>query len=173
METRLKNDEPAPDFLLRDLDGHPHTLSHYRGRITLLNFWSAECKWSKNADDALRGLTADWGPGVNWISIAPNANESLDLLRETAGQRGLPLVLHDPERKVTELYGAEMTPHFFVLDENGLLRYQGALDDTNFRRRTPTRHHLQEAVEALLAGEAPPEGVTPAYGCTIVYYDQG
>jgi peroxiredoxin len=162
--------EPAPEFLLRDLDGHPHALSHFHGRVVVLNFWSAECPWSLRADEALAGWRREWGSAVEWVSIASNANETVDELRVEAEKRELPLVLHDPEREVADLYGAETTPHFFVVDPDGVLRYTGALDDVTFRQPEPTRHFLKEAVDAVLAGEAPELASTPAYGCTIVYY---
>ena len=161
---------PAPEFLLRDLDGHPHALSHYLGRVVLLNFWSAECEWSGRADEALKTWTADWGGAVEWISIAANANEPLEQLKEEAVKRGLPLVLHDADRTVAETYGAEMTPEFFLVDAEGILHYKGALDDVTFRQPEPTRHYVQEAVNAVLKGEEPDPAKTQAYGCTIVYY---
>ena len=169
-DTPLKIGHDAPEFLLRDLDGHPHALSHYRGRIVLLNFWSAECEWSQRADEAIKGWMADWGSMVEWISIAPNANESPEEIRAEAGKRELPLVLHDPDRAVTGAYGAEMTPEFFLVDAEGFLRYKGALNDITFRQTEPTRHYLKEAVDALLNGETPDPAETDAYGCTIVFY---
>jgi hypothetical protein len=57
-----------------------------------------------------------------------------------------------------------------VIDQAGLLRYQGAVDDVTFRQRTPTRYYLREAVEALLAGRQPQPQETPPYGCTVVRY---
>jgi len=161
---------PAPEFLLRDLDGHPHALSHYHGRVVVLNFWSAECEWSARADAALNEWRNGWGSELEWISIAPNANEPVEQLRDEAQKRGLPLVLHDPEREVAGLYGAEMTPHFFVVDPAGVLKYTGALDDVTFRQKEPTRHLLKDAVDAVLAGETPdPDHVQP-YGCAIVWH---
>ena len=60
----------------------------------------------------------------------------------------------------------------FVIDPQGILRYQGALNDITFRRKTPTRHYLKDAVNALLRGESPEPAETSPYGCTIVYYAQ-
>jgi hypothetical protein len=65
------------------------------------------------------------------------------------------------------MYGAKATPHFFVIDGDGLLRYSGAFDDVTFRQRTPTHTYLKDAVEAVLRGEAPNPAQTPAYGCAI------
>ena len=103
-------------------------------------------------------------------SIASNANEPPDLLRRVAAERGLPLLLHDPDHHVADLYDAQTTPHLFVLDAEGNVRYQGAFDDVTFRQRRPNRFYLHQAVEALLTGEEPNPEQTNPYGCTIVRY---
>jgi hypothetical protein len=69
---------------------------------------------------------------------------------------------------VAEQYRAQTTPHLFVIDREGILRYQGALDDTNFRQRNATRFFLREAVKAVLVGHDPDPAQTTPYGCTIV-----
>jgi hypothetical protein len=58
----------------------------------------------------------------------------------------------------------------FVIDEEGLLRYQGAFDDVTFRQPEPTRNYLYSAVEAVLAGERPEPAEAPSYGCTVMYH---
>jgi len=94
----------------------------------------------------------------------------VDFLSRVAAERDLPLVLHDARHQVADLYGAKTTPHFFVVDPQGILRYQGALDDTTFRKRTPSRFYLRQAVEAMLEGRSPDPGQTTPYGCTIVRF---
>lgn len=160
--------QPAPDFRLRELDGREHLLSEYRGRIVILNFWSCECPHSERADRSILEKMEAWGGAVFLLSIASNRNESLEALRIATVVRLLPLVLLDAEQQVADLYGAQTTPHLFVIDKPGFLRYRGALDDLTFRHRIPTRSYLVEAVEALLAGRLPPLSESPAYGCAIV-----
>lgn len=161
--TTLITGQPAPDFQLPDLDDCLVSLSDYRGRLVLVNFWSAECPWVERAD---RELVA-WQDRIVLLPIASNANEPAELLREVATARGLPLPLHDPHQRVADLYGALTTPHCFLIDETGILRYQGAFDDVTFRRRTPTRAYVIEAIQALLSSRPVPEPETPSYGCTI------
>jgi peroxiredoxin len=162
--------QPAPVFSLPDLDGKVHSLDEARGRIAVINFWSAECPQSARADGELLTSLGLWGERVRLLTIAANANETPDMLRRVAGERGLPLLLHDPDQQVVDLYGAQTTPHLFVVDPEGILRYQGALDDVTFRRRVPTQQYLLQAVEALLAGRLPEVEGMPAYGCMIVRY---
>jgi peroxiredoxin len=168
MDTMIATGRPAPDFNLAGLDGRVYSLSKARGRIALVNFWSAECPQSARADRELLAYLEEWGERVLWLSVAANANEPPDLLRRVAVERGLPNLLRDADQQVADLYGAVTTPHFFVIDVDGLLRYQGALDDVAFRQRTPTRLYLRQAVEALLAGKRPDPDQTPVFGCTIV-----
>ena len=109
-----------------------------------------------------------WGRDVVMLPIAANRNESVQMLEEAAKTRRLPTVLMDAERVVADLYEAQMTPHVFIVDREGILRYRGAVDDVKFRQRKATRFFLGEAVEALLDGRLPELTEMPAYGCTIV-----
>ncbi|MDH5508080.1 MAG: redoxin domain-containing protein [Anaerolineae bacterium] len=170
MDTPIQINQHAPEFNLPDLQARPHLLADYRGRIVVINFWSAECPWAERADAALLPMLAKWGEQVTLLSIAANANESHDLLVAVAEQRGIPLVLHDAEQETAALYGAQTTPHIFVLDAEGILRYQGAFDDVTFRQPEPTQNFVQQAVAALLAGNDPDPAEVPSYGCTVVYH---
>ncbi len=166
----LSNHQLAPLFSLPDLKGITHSLADCRGKITILNFWSAECAWSARRDAELILLLDKWGQRVTVLPIASNANESLELISQAAQDRGLPMVLLDRDQSVADLYAAQTTPHFFVIDPSGILRYQGAFDDITFRQRTATCHFLVDAVAALLAERLPDPPSTLPYGCTIVRY---
>jgi peroxiredoxin len=160
--------EPALEFELPDLQGVSHKLSEYRGQIVIVNFWSAECPHSERTDQYLVNLLESWKEDVVLLSIAANRNESAQMVEEAARKRRIPHVLIDAEHVVADLYEAMTTPHVFVIDREGILRYRGAVDNVTFRHRQATRFFLQEAVEALLRGDFPEMDETPAYGCTIV-----
>ena len=160
---------PAPGFSLPDLEGVMHDPADMRGRILVLNFWSAACPWSARADDELRALRGAWGQGVALWWIASNADEQAESQRQAAATRGLGPLLRDPQAQVADLYGAVTTPHLFVIDGSGILRYAGGLDEATFRQRAPGRRHVHEAVEALLRGQLPEVAETPPYGCAIVH----
>ncbi|HEX7556986.1 MAG TPA: hypothetical protein VF338_10215, partial [Leptolinea sp.] len=97
-------------------------------------------------------------------------NESIELIDMTTRERRIPLVLVDRQQILANQLEAQITPQFFVIDREGLLRYQGAFDDTSFRQRTATRGYLMEAVTALLTGQQPEVTETPSFGCTIVRF---
>jgi peroxiredoxin len=160
--------EPASDFELLDLHGNLHKLSNYRGKIVIVNFWSAECPHSERTDRSTMACLVQWSEEVELLSIAANRNESVTMVEEAAKTRRLRTVLLDPQHVVADLYKAVTTPHAFIIDHEGILRYRGAVDDVTFRHRQATRVYLEEAVEALLEGRLPDIQEIPAYGCAIV-----
>lgn len=160
--------QPAPDFELPDLDGHPHRLSDYHGRIVVMDFWSCECPHSERTDRSLMSTFIQWDDEVVLLTIAANRSESAEAVAEAAKTRRLPRVLVDREQVVASLYEAQTTPHAFVVDRKGILRYRGAVDDVAFRQKIPTRFYVEAVVEALLEGRQPEVQETPAFGCVIV-----
>ena len=168
MDSLIQINHPAPDFELLDLKGVPHRLTGAQGQVLVLNFWSSECPWAQRGDEILKELKPAWEDRVELWSIASNAIETDEQLALAVEAREPGLVLRDAEHIVADLYGAVTTPHFFVIDEKGVLRYRGAPDDTSFRQREPTVHYLNDAVEALLNGSDPNPEETAGYGCTIV-----
>jgi peroxiredoxin len=160
--------ESAPDFELPDLDGKLHRLSDARGKIVIVNFWSCECPHCERTDHALMAMSVQWAEDVVMLFIASNRNETAQSIEEASKARRLPIVLIDTDHFVADLYNAQTTPHIFIIDHDGILRYRGAVDDVTFRQRKPTRFFLDETVEALLVGHLPTLAETPAYGCTIV-----
>ena len=168
MDTIIQAGTYAPNFNLLDLEGKPAKLEDWKGKIIVINFWSAECPWAERADREMFPYLMGLQDEVTWVSIASNANEDTELLALVAGERNLPLLLVDPQQLVADLYGAQTTPHIYVVDQEGVLRYQGGYDDTTFRQRTATRNYMREVVDSLLSGHQPPVEQTAPYGCTIV-----
>ncbi len=164
----MKVNELAPDFELPDLNGERIRLRDLRGKIVVVNFWSCECPHSERTDRAMMAMFVQWRDDVVLLPIASNQIETEEALAEAATARHLPIVLVDSDHRVADLYEAQATPHVFVIDREGILRYRGAVDDVAFRQRRPTRFYLDEAVEALLGGRLPQLTETQAYGCGIV-----
>jgi peroxiredoxin len=164
----MELNSPVSDFELPDLNGNLHRLSEHRGRIVIVNFWSCECPHSERTDKAILSMFVQWQDDVAMMTIASNRNETAEALREAAESRRLPQVLRDADCSIADIFDAQTTPHIFVIDKEGILRYRGSVDDVTFRQRKPTRFFLDEAVEALLAGQLPALTETPAYGCAIV-----
>ncbi|MBN1452231.1 MAG: redoxin domain-containing protein [Anaerolineales bacterium] len=166
----LESNGLAPEFTLPDLGGRIHMLSDYRGQIVIVNFWSAECPHSERFDAGITACLDQWGADVALLSVASNANEVEEMLAAAARKRKIPVVLRDADGSVADRYEAQTTPHAFLIDRRGILRYRGAVDDVSLRQRAPTRFYVQEAVEALLADQLPEINEVKPFGCTIVRY---
>lgn len=160
--------QAVPEFSLKDLGGKVHALSDVRGRILVLVFWSAECPWSVRADDLIETWRGEWETHVEVWRVASNANEEIALMKQAAVERRVDTVLIDEEHRLADSLEAMTTPHCYVIDEHGFLRYRGGLDDTTFRQRQATRFYLADAVAAVMAGKRVDPADTPGYGCTIV-----
>jgi peroxiredoxin len=157
----------APGFSLPNLEGQPISLKDLRNQIVIINFWSAECPTVARVDPLASKLWQKWGKRVILLRIASNANESQEILKQTALERGFSPVLVDHGHAVADLYGAQITPLFFILDKQGIVRYQGAFDGLTFRQQTATRFYLEEAVEAVLAGKESELKYTLSTGCEM------
>ncbi len=163
----------APDFSLKDLNGVPHRLEDVIGRILIINFWSAECPWSEKIDTKLVELLSTNAEEVSLWSIASNRNEPMEMLTTVAEDRGLSVVLSDPDHAVADLYAAVTTPHFYLIDSAGILQYRGAFDDATFRQPDATRNYLREALQAVRESRQPALMEAPSYGCAIIRFADG
>ena len=170
MDPIAKVGQRVPDFSLKDLNGAPHRIEDMRGQIVIINFWSAECPWSEKIDKKLAELLSTVGVDISLWSIASNVNEPLVMLMSGAKARGLPIVLRDQDHTVADLYGAVTTPHFYLIDSDGVLQYKGAFDDATFRQPDPTQDYLGEALQAVQELRQPDPIETPGYGCAIIRF---
>ena len=164
----MEINQPVPDFVLPDLDQVQHRLSDHYGRIVLLNFWSVECPHSVRTDEELVHALDRWAPSVMLLSVASNSHEQITEQRIAAARRRLPMLLVDRGHIIADLFSAVTTPHLFILDRQGILRYRGAVDDVAFGQKEVSRLYFQETVEALLSGLEPPLSSTQPFGCAIL-----
>ncbi len=161
----------APDFFLPAVNGGRFSLAEWRGQIIVVTFWSAECAWSRRADVALVYRQLAWEPkGVRIVGIASNANEQEAQIRAEAQARHLKYpVLYDADQNIAKVYQAKTTPHFFVIDRQGYVRYCGALDDVTRKGQKPTTIYLDETIAALLINHPPTPLTTAPLGSPVVY----
>ena len=165
--------QPAPDFTLNDQDGHAVSLRSFRGKVVVLEWQNPGCPfvqraYSKNEmkSEAARHPAAQ----VAWLAIDSTRDGTPQISRDFRAAQHLAYpILQDRDSRVARLYAARTTPHMFVIDRAGLLRYMGAIDDDPRGQQTHPRNYVGEAVDALLAGHAPPVASTEPYGCGVHY----
>jgi thiol-disulfide isomerase/thioredoxin len=160
--------QPAPNFELKDLSGKLHALKSYRGKPTVVTFISARCPISKMYQDRIRAVADDYAKqGVAFLAINANADELIAEVRAHAVENKLNFtILKDDGNIVADAYAAERTPTVYVVDGEGVLRYQGRIDNSQ-NVRLVKRNDLREALNELLAGKAVSVAETKAMGCVI------
>jgi peroxiredoxin len=162
--------EPVEDFELLQVGGEAQRLSQYRGKWAVITFWSAECPVSREYDPFFNGLMDRYPAGeVAVLGIDANLNYGQAEIVEAMEERGVRFpVLRDVDCAIADRFGALTTPHVYIVDPAGRLAYEGAVDDKTFRQPEATVNYVEQALDALLAGETPPTRQTQPYGCTIV-----
>jgi hypothetical protein len=171
--------KPAPDFTFNDLTGKARTLSEFRGKIVVLEWLNPGCPVvgrhyrSGNMPDTQAVAAAD---GAVWLQINSSAMGDLDAAKSAEWQKKQGAIatayIRDQSGKLGRLYGAETTPHLFVIAKDGTLAYQGAIDDQPNASQAATlsaRNYVKAALAALKAGRPVETTSTPAYGCGVKY----
>ena len=172
---------PAPTFALPSAAGTTVSLSDFRGKIVVLEWFNAGCPFVKKQyrAHAMQQLQTDFTKrGVIWLTVNSTNPEHRDYLTPEKSltfyrDNGLAstALLLDPSGTVGRLYGAKTTPHLFLIDANGVLAYRGAVDDDDDVAGDPARAHnyLRSAVEEILAGKSVTTKETRPYGCSVKY----
>ncbi len=176
-------DQPAPTFSGKAVDGSTINLADLKGKTVVLEWTNHECPYVvKHYDKTgnIPGLQKDaTSKDIVWLQIlssAPGKQGNVDAataisLNEKRGAAPTNVIL-DPEGTIGKLYGAQTTPHMFVINAEGTLVYKGGIDSiktanpADIAKAIP---YVKESLEALAAGEAIPNPSTAPYGCSIKY----
>jgi len=172
----------APDFSLPDVSGKTRQLSEFKGKYVVLEWFNPECPFvkkhygSENMQKLQKEFTAK---GVAWLTIDSNAPGMEGNLTADAAQKILnswkthqTALLLDPDGKVGKIYGAKNTPHMFVINPEGKIVYQGAIDSKaspNPADIPNSTNYVKAALEESLAGKAVSNPTTKPYGCSVKY----
>jgi len=173
--------KPAPDFTAKDINGKTHKLSDYKGKIVILEAYNLDCPFCKNhfKSGAMQELQADvTGKGVVWLLVNsvgsrnPGYRDAEKAKQEWKEQKIKATAwIDDHSGELGKKYGMRTTPHMFVVDKDGVLVYQGAIDDRAAAEGDPrtARNYVRETVTKLLAGEKVAATQTKPYGCGVKY----
>ncbi|PIO49248.1 MAG: thioredoxin family protein [[Chlorobium] sp. 445] len=176
--------KPAPDFKLMDYQGKMHQLSDFKGKIVVLEWYNPECPFvvghykTGNMQKLQQTYTEK---GVSWLLINSSAQgKQGHLTKETApgvlkeNQVKATNLLFDHDGTVGRLYEAKTTPHMYIIDKNGILVYNGAIDDDNSTKGGANAkvNYVAKALDELLAGKPISTSTTKPYGCSVKYADK-
>jgi thiol-disulfide isomerase/thioredoxin len=166
----------APAFeLVNAVDGHKVAFAPGDGRLSVIVFTCNQCPYAKAFEPRLIALGNEYAKrGVVFYAIDSNDDaaypiETMGEMKTRATSQHYPFpYLKDGESKVAREYGARVTPHVFVVDEKGIVRYRGYVDDST---KAAERQHtgLTDALNELIAGKDVKISATKAFGCTIKF----
>jgi peroxiredoxin len=172
----------APDFSLTDAKGKAHALSEYKGKYVVLEWFNPECPFVKkhygsgNMQKLQQNFTSK---GVTWLTIDSSApGKEGNLTPEQANKTVTDWKAHstalllDPEGKAGRAYGAKNTPHMFVINPEGKIIYEGAIDNkpTPYPEDIPqATNYVKVALDESMAGKPVTTPSSRPYGCSVKY----
>lgn len=174
--------QPAPDFTLTDTKGTEHSLSDYAGKYVVLEWTNHECpfvvKFYRGGD--MQGWQKEMADdGVVWLQIVTGSEgkqgyvtpEEGEALRKELNMQSTAM-LRDISGDVGRAYDARTTPHMYLIDPDGNLVYQGAIDSIRSTRAADipkATNYLKAAYQSVTQGEPVAEPTTTPYGCSVKY----
>jgi peroxiredoxin len=168
----------APEFKLPGVDGKEHSLSEYAGKRTLiLAFTCNHCPAAMGAQDRIIALQKEFSPqGVQVIAISSNEDvghptDSFEHMVARAKEKGYNFpYLYDKSQDVAKSYGAQRTPHFFLLDADRKVVYTGRMDDNPYEEGKQKTSELKDALGQLLGGQSVSVKPTEPIGCNVKWW---
>lgn len=167
----------APDFELKSFDGRTVSLSQYKGRVVVLEWFNMECPFSKyhyETKPTMANLAKKYkNKEVVWLAINSTNHTTPEANTAFAKKHKLPFpVLDDRSGRVGRAYGARTTPHVFIIDKDGYIAYQGAIDSApmgKVQAGAAPVGYVDNALAELTAGQKVSTPATPPYGCSVKY----
>jgi peroxiredoxin len=174
--------QPAPLFTGMTASGKTVDLQQLRGKVVVLEWTNHDCPYVRKHYGAnnMQSLQKEAAAmNVVWlqvISSGPGKEGNVDgptavKLNAERGAAPTDTVL-DPDGKIGKLYGAQTTPHMYVIDQKGVLVYKGGIDSIASARTSDIPkavNYVRESLKAVTAGAPVPNAVTRPYGCTVHY----
>jgi hypothetical protein len=175
------NGQKATDFKLTDASGKTVQLSDFKGKTVVLEWNNPGCPFVQRHYEGNMQKTqaAARAGGVVWLTINSGAPGKQGYMRGAEAQKwvadkkaGPAHYLLDPKGVVGKGYAAKTTPHMYIIDGAGTLRFQGGIDDKPAARveeMGSARNHVLAALNEIKAGKPVSVAQTTPYGCSVKY----
>jgi hypothetical protein len=169
----------APQFTAKGADGKPHSLRDYAGKLVVLEWTNPVCpftaiKYKSGAMQALQRYAAS--RQIVWLSIDTAAPDKAGYLTPSAARARVEQThatvtafLLDVDGNIARSYGAKTTPSFFVVNRDGKLAYEGAMNDQVFADDLAGNEYVRTALDDLIAGRRVQKSETQPQGCAVEY----
>lgn len=171
--------EKAPNFTLTDTTGKSHSLTDYKGKTVVLQWINPECPYcvrvmkDGQVKDAMKEAKA-LDSNVVWLLVNSTSHMPSEGSAKYLKEHELKVpALVDQPGTVGRLYGARTSPHLFVIDAEGVLRYEGAIDDdpqgTKADSDQTVTNYVVNAIRQMKSGDTVSPANTRPYGCNVKY----
>ena len=182
-EPQAQDDEPmsgvvpgrlAPDFTLKDQNGDNVSLSSYRDRIVVIEWFNPDSEVIQRLYKAgvMNDLAKAWvDQNVVWLRINSTGTGSLSRNKAAAAMLSIDVLLDDHAGAVGHLFDATCTPEMLVIDGKGVIRYRGAIDSNRDGNEEEPINYVKKALQELAAGQEVSMPTTTPYGTPIEYLD--
>ena len=174
--------DAAPAFTVKNTKGEEVSLAAQKGKVVVLEWVNYECPFVKKhyGSGNIPKLQEKYtGKDVVWITVNSSAEGQQGYLAASElaerskkeGNKASQIVL-DTDGAVGKAYGAKVTPHLFVIDKEGKVAYNGAIDSkdtTDVKDIESADSYISNALDAVLAGKTVDNAKTKPYGCGVKY----
>jgi peroxiredoxin len=167
--------ERAPAFSNVGADGKTYSLDTLKGKWVVLEWYNPGCPYTQKhyGSGNMPRLQREWtGKGVVWLAVSTTAPAEKALAYAKANGAMPTAILMDLQATTAKAYQAKTSPHMFVINPDGVLVYNGAIDD----KPTPdpedvpgAKNFVSTALTQGMAGKAISTPTTRPYGCVVKY----
>lgn len=173
--------QPAPAFSVTDLAGKAVNIADFKGKTLVLEWHNFNCPFVQKhyKSGNMQALQKKYGGDVVWLAVNSTNKGHSDwtdppvLTKQLKDFGAAPAhYLVDEPGRMGLAYGAKTTPHMYIIDPQGKVVYNGAIDDkrsTNPEDVKTSRNYVSAALDELKAGKPVSVASTAPYGCTIKY----
>ncbi|GAB4010579.1 MAG: thioredoxin family protein [Bdellovibrio sp.] len=181
-EASIAIGKPAPDFTLMSHTGEKVQLSSFKGKTVVLEWYNYGCPFVRKHYDTknMQNTQSKYKDKVVWLSIVSSAKGKQGFLATTSeaaekykeeGMSSHALLL-DHNGDVGRLFGAKVTPHMFIINDQGNVVYEGAIDNilsANPADVAKATNYVALALDELFQGQKIKKARSDAYGCAVKY----
>jgi peroxiredoxin len=173
--------QSAPAFTLKDTEGRTVSLADYKGKTVVLEWNNFGCPFVQKhyRSGNMQALQKKYGKDVVWLTVNSTNAQASDYMQPAAISSELKRFdaapadyLMDAPGAAGRAYGAKTTPHMFIIDPQGTVVYNGAIDDkrsTDLDDVKTAKNYVAAALDEMKSGKPVSVASTAPYGCSVKY----
>ena len=170
--------KPAPDFSVKNTTGETVDLASLKGKVVVLEWVNYQCPFvSKHYSTGnMPKLQETYtGKDVVWLTVSSaaegkqgyyDAAKMAEVAKEQKNKATHTLM--DTDGKMGKAFDAKVTPHMFIINKDGVLVYDGAID-SDPKDPSSADKLFAKALDAVLAGSPVENAKNKPYGCGVKY----